>query len=71
MIPAPTPQPPTKTPLTTRLKRYSKALIAAAGTAVTLAALAFPDSKYVIAAVAVATAFGVYRVPNAKTPKAT
>jgi len=53
----------------TKLQEYRKTGIAAAGTLLTIAASFAPDNKYVIAAVAVATAFGVWRVPNARTPQ--
>jgi len=52
----------------TKLREYRKSAIAATGAILTVAATAFPNDKYVIAAVAVATAFGVWRVPNARTP---
>jgi len=48
----------------TKLSQYRKFLVASAGLALTVAATAFPDSKYTIAAIAVATAAGVWRVPN-------
>jgi hypothetical protein len=55
------------TPLTTRLKKYRKTVVAATGLGLTFASTFFPDNKYTIAAIAVATAFGVWRVPNART----
>jgi hypothetical protein len=54
----------TKTPLQTKLQKYRKSAIAAAGLALTFAATFAPDNKYTIAVLAVATAFGVWRVPN-------
>ncbi len=51
-----------------KLAQYRKSIIAAVGLAATLGAAFAPDNKYVIAGIAVATAFGVYRVPN--TPPA-
>ncbi len=47
-----------------KIQKYRKTLIAIAGAILTVAAQAFPDSKYTIAAIAVATAVGVWRVPN-------
>jgi len=46
------------------LAKYRKAAVAVAGAILTVAAQALPDNQYVIAAVAVATAVGVWRVPN-------
>ena len=46
------------------LGRYSKAIAAIVGQALTYAALYDGGNKYVAAAVAVAAALGVYAVPN-------
>ena len=50
------------------LGRYSKAVTAIIGQALTYSVLYYDGNKYVAAAVAVAAAFGVYAVPNS-SPK--
>jgi len=52
--------------------RYSKAVAAVIGQALTFATLYYGGNHYVAAAVAVASALGVYAVPNAggTAPKA-
>ena len=52
-----------------KIAQYRKSIIAAIGLAATIGASFAPDNKYVIAGVAVATAFGVYRVPNVPKDK--
>ena len=46
---------------------YSKAITAVIGQALTFASLYYGTNHWVSAAVAVASALGVYAVPNAKT----
>ena len=46
------------------LGRYSKAVTAVIGQALTYASLYYGGSKWVAAAVAIAAALGVYAVPN-------
>lgn len=50
------------------LGRYSKALAAIVGQALTFASLFYGSNKWVAAAVAVAAALGVYAVPNSGPP---
>jgi hypothetical protein len=51
-----------------KLAHYRKSAIAAIGLAATFGAVFAPENKYVIAGIAIATAFGVYRVPNVPKP---
>ena len=50
------------------LGRYSKAVTAVIGQALTYASLYYGGSKWVAAAVAIAAALGVYAVPNSPKP---
>ena len=50
------------------LGRYSKAVTAVIGQALTFASLYYGGNNYVAAALAVASALGVYAVPNAQVP---
>lgn len=52
-----------------RISRYSKAITAVAGQALTFTTLYYGTNHWVSAAVAVASALGVYAVPNS-SPKA-
>lgn len=52
-----------------KIAQYRKAIIAAIGLAATIGAAFAPDNKYVIAGIAVATAIGVYRIPNVPAPQ--
>jgi hypothetical protein len=52
------------------LGAYSKTVAAVIGQALAYAALYYGGNKYVAAAVAVASALGVYAVPNSGGPKA-
>jgi hypothetical protein len=47
------------------VSRYRKFLVAVVGAVAAVAAEHFADNPYVTAVVAVLTALGVYRVPNA------
>ena len=50
------------------LGRYSKAITAVVGQALTYASLYYGHSHWVAAAVAIAAAMGVYAVPNQPSP---
>jgi hypothetical protein len=52
------------------LGRYSKAVTAVIGQALTYATLYYGGNKYVAVALAAASALGVYAVPNQAAPKA-
>jgi len=50
--------------MTINLSKYSKAITAVVGQALTFASLYYGTNHYVAAALAIAAALGVYAVPN-------
>ena len=55
--------------LNINLGQYRKFLVGAIGQALTFASLYYGTNHYVVAAIAIAMALGIYSVPNDSKPK--